>query len=99
MASENKKLTDKLASVRENYYSLLEKNAEEDRLNTRKRSCCDEWSVGSRLKEFKSTVSRAHVRIDPSDMSLVGLILIVNREVKVPMNVTSNESLLSNIYR
>ncbi|KAI3468327.1 hypothetical protein Pfo_024990 [Paulownia fortunei] len=33
-------------------------------------SCCGEWSPG-RPKEFKSNVSRVHVRIDPSDVSLV----------------------------
>ncbi|KAL3819084.1 hypothetical protein ACJIZ3_004989 [Penstemon smallii] len=32
--------------------------------------CCDEWSH-CRPKEIKPNVSRVHVRVDPSDMSLV----------------------------
>ncbi|KAK4487759.1 hypothetical protein RD792_005568 [Penstemon davidsonii] len=82
--SENKKLNNMLTIVRQNYDGLLQKNSgEEEQSRTRKRKlaeenginyhhecCCDEWSH-CRPKEIKSNESRVHVRIDPSDMSLI----------------------------
>ncbi|GFQ07473.1 probable WRKY transcription factor 40 [Phtheirospermum japonicum] len=68
--------------ISRNYNDLIQRQTENRLLNSRKRkcdeienscihSCCDqEWSL-DRPKEFKSNVSRVHVRIDPSDTSLV----------------------------
>ncbi|PIN04849.1 hypothetical protein CDL12_22613 [Handroanthus impetiginosus] len=87
MRSENKKLHDLLTIVCKNYTEFMQKQSGDEFLCSRKRKsdeidnlsniignnscCCDEWSAAGRPKEIKSNVSRVHVRIDPSDTSLV----------------------------
>lgn len=87
MKWENKKLNEILTIVCRNYHDLMKTESGEERLRKRKsdeienfsnitefiHSCCDAWSPG-RPKEIKSNISRVHVRIDPSDTSLVSLI-------------------------
>ncbi|KAK4435770.1 putative WRKY transcription factor 40 [Sesamum alatum] len=84
--SENKKLNDMLTIICRKYIELMQKQSVEELFNSKKRkyddrenfdriignssfvhSCCNEWPP----KEIKSNVSRVHVRIDPSDSSLV----------------------------
>ncbi|XP_011081961.1 probable WRKY transcription factor 40 [Sesamum indicum] len=84
--SENEKLNDMLTIICRKYIELMQKQSVEELFSSKKRKydeiesfdrsignssfghhCCNEWSP----KEIKSNVSRVHVRIDPSDTSLV----------------------------
>lgn len=83
--TEIRTLNDLLALVWQKYNELKQRQDEDDAERSRKRkfgemcntssvvhccSCSDECSPG-RPKEIKSNISRVHVRIDPSDTSLV----------------------------
>ncbi|XP_042002037.1 probable WRKY transcription factor 40 [Salvia splendens] len=83
MKWENKKLNELLTIICRNYHDFAKNDCAEDLLASRKRksdqlensghifhSCCSECSPG-RPREIKSNTSRVHVRIDPSDTSLI----------------------------
>ncbi|KAL1552510.1 putative WRKY transcription factor 60 [Salvia divinorum] len=83
MKWENKKLNELLTVVCRNYHDFAKKDCAEELFASRKRksdqlensghifhSCCGECSPG-RPREIKSNTSRVHVRIDPSDTSLI----------------------------
>ncbi|KAL7112070.1 hypothetical protein ACP275_05G129800 [Erythranthe tilingii] len=80
MKSENKKLTEMLTIVSINYNNLKQNQSEEELPETRKRKADEIENFGDfnnrtntffNPKVIKSNVSRIHVRIDPSDTSLV----------------------------
>lgn len=76
---EVKKLNEMLSIVCKYYHDSGEnKKRKFDELENFGHSCCDECSPG-RPREMKSNISRVHVRIDPSDTSLVSnLIYLYN---------------------
>ncbi|KAL9167887.1 hypothetical protein ABFS82_05G126800 [Erythranthe guttata] len=80
MKSENKKLTEMLTIVSINYNNLKKNQSDEELPETRKRKADEIENFGDfnnrnntffNPKVIKSNVSRIHVRIDPSDTSLV----------------------------